>query len=277
MHLIAYINENTDAHEARAALRLRFPEAKRIAMRAGWMWKADTQAECGFTTIHAPGYPGIVSSYLRHFPDIQVSQESLPRVAPPNEIIELPQFAEVSILSAGPNLRRELAVIPPRGPRIAVNAAGRAGCDWHVANDGFAFPHMATDCDPIRVCRLRHAASLPSGRWFDLERLGIHEGILSPICALRLAKAMGARVVWLYGHDLIPGNGVDAAGVNETESSLRDIGSTVETAIREATASGMTIHRIVVKDGAVAVDGVPVVAAAPVARTASRRGRQPKT
>jgi len=275
MHLIAYINENTDPHEARAALLLQHPTFKRIAMRAGWMWKAESNAEAGFTTIHAPGYPGIVSSYLLHFPDIKVSQESLPRVAPPNEIVELPQFAEVSILSAGPNLRREIAEIAPRGPCIAVNAAGKVGCDWHVANDGFAFPHMVTDCNPIRVCRLRHAPSLPGGRWFDLERLGIHEGILSPICALRLAKAMGAKVVWLYGHDLIPGPGVDGL-TSETETALRDIGATVETAIREATASGMTINRITVKDGAVIVNGVPIPGE-PVVRTSTRRGRQSKT
>lgn len=273
MHLISYINPNEDPHEARAALRARFPDA-RIAMRAGWMWSANSNAESGFTHVRAPGFPGILAAYAAA--GIAMCEAfDLPRVAPPDEIVDLPRHDEISILSAGPKLRQELAAVPARGLRIAINNAHVVGCDWLVANDGFSAPYLHTTADVVRVCRLRHAASLPAGQWYDLERLGVHEGLFSPVCAFRLAKAMGAKVIWLYGHDLIAGPGV-AGNCPHSESLNRDIGTTVDASIRDAVASGITVHRVIVSGEVVTVDGKPVAPAAPAQPPAISPSSQPK-
>lgn len=261
MHLISYINPNDDPHAVLALLRQRYPQAERVAMRAGWMWRQDTATEGGFTHIHAPGYPAITAAYIRSG-CAAADPVSLPRYTPPNEITELPQHAEISILSAGPNLRQELAAVPSRGVRMAINRAHVVGCAWHIANDGFSIAGMLADGDPVRACRQRHAASIPGGSWFNLERLGIHEGILTPVCALRLAVAMGARIIWLYGHDLIPGPGVAGNG-HESANALRDIATTVDAEMAVLRAAGIIVHRIIVQNGAVTIDGQPAAAPEP--------------
>lgn len=268
MHLIAYYQPHEDAHEVQAALRARFPQA-RVAMRAGWMWSAASNAEPGYTHVRAPGFPGIIAAYAAA--GVEACECELPRLAPPEEIVDLPRVDEISILSAGPNLRAELDAVPSRGLRMAVNRAHVVGCDWHIANDGFSLAGMMADGDPVRACRLRHAHSIPGGRWYDLERIGVHEGRYTPVCALMLAQAMGARVVWLYGHDLIPGPGVAGVG-HESENALRDIAVNVDAEITRLRAAGITVHRVLLEGGHVTVDGERIGQPAP----AATRGRKAK-
>lgn len=269
MHLISYFQQHEDAHEVQAALRLRFPSA-RIAMRAGWLWSASSNVEAGFTHIRAPGFPGILAAYAAAGVAMCEAGD-LPRVAPPDEITELPHHEEISILSAGVNLRAEIAALPPRGLRMAINRAHIVGCDWHIANDGFSLAGMMADGDPVRACRLRHSHTLPGGRWFDIERIGVHEGRYTPVCALMLAQAMGAKVVWLYGHDLIPGPGVAGTG-HESENALRDIAVNVDAEIARLRSDGITVHRVLLEGGQVTVDGERIGQPAP----AATRGRKAK-
>lgn len=274
MRILAYYQPHEDSHEVQAALRLRFPQAA-IAMRAGWMWSAASNAEHGCTHIRAPGFPGIIAAYVAI--GAEVCDCELPRTAPPEEITDLPRFDEVSILSAGPNLRAELDAVPSRGLRLAINRAHVVGCDWHIANDGFALRGMIADGDVVRACRLRHAASIPGGRWFDLCRLGIHDGVFTPVCAFALVRAMGAKVVWLYGHDLIPGPGVVSGEGSWTESALHDLSVAVGAAIQAARESGITVNHVRMCDGAVVVDrlGSLAVAAEPEREAEPERPAKP--
>jgi hypothetical protein len=98
---------------------------------------------------------------------------------------------------------------PTEGTVIAVNeAAHLVSHDYFMANDGFINTLAHVETQAIRVCRRRHLPTLPGGKWFALDGIGVTTGIFTIRCAFLLAvHALKANRIVLIGNDMTPGAG----------------------------------------------------------------------
>ena len=243
MNIIAYTKTSDDPFAVREQLRLQYPRAVRIAMRAGYMWKETTRAEEGFSHVYCPGYPGITLAYdaqgtkdLSELPDILFAK--------PNEIEQIPQHEFVTIVCPGKFAKLELAAVNIDNPVICVNESALflPFFDYFIANDGFVKPLNTIDTQAIRVCRRVHYHTIPGGKWFALDKLKIHDGTFTVICALYLAQAMGAKKITLIGHDCKPGVGL--ATCDWTVGMIESCRKSTQETMEEIAKGGATIDHI---------------------------------
>lgn len=209
MRLIAYVWESADSEAIQRHLAAQDGVGS-VAMRNARWWGPAERPEPRFDAVYAPGYPAIVAAYAAAgVPAFQC--EAWRAYRPPEELDTLPQAAVVTIVCPGIRARAVLAARPPEGVIIAVNGAMRmlARADYWVANDGFGVAvNQGVQTEAVRVTRASRAATLPGGPWYDLERLGISDGLWSTCCALRFAReALGAQRIILIGNDCTTGVG----------------------------------------------------------------------
>jgi hypothetical protein len=243
MNIIAYIKSSDDPHTMLAALWSKYPRAERIAMRAGYMWKKETRAEEGFSHVYCPGYPGISLAYDAHgtkdlseLPDIVFAK--------PNEIEQIPQHESVTIVCPGKFAKIEIEQAGISGPVICVNESALflSSFEYFIANDGFVKPLNTIETEAIRVCRRVHAHTVPGGKWFALDKIKIHDGTFTVICALYLAQAMGAKKITLIGHDCKPGVGL--ATCDWTVGMIESCRKSTQETMEEIAKGGATIDHI---------------------------------
>jgi hypothetical protein len=259
MRVIAYYGPDEDPAAVRAAILKQSPQPHQVAMRAGWLWHVEPCIENGFDMVHAPRYPGILRDYAEHGTPATPFRADPSILAPPDEITQLPQVPEISIFACGVHLHTELDKMPARGLKIAINEAiDVTDADWILANDGFAIMRYQPRRPVVRACRLRHANTVPGGPWFRLDRLGITDGLYSVLCALRLAGGMGAKVVWLYGNDLVPGNGIDGRTGNWTAHRLSGLKRQTMTEIKALALKGTEVRWVRWEDHHITINGKPL-------------------
>jgi hypothetical protein len=244
MNIIAYVKTSDDPHAVREALRVRYPRAERIAMRAGYMWKETTRAEEGFSHVYCPGYPGISLAYeaqgtkdLSELPDIVFAK--------PNEIESIPQHESVTIVCPGKFAKLELSAVAIEGPVICVNESALflPAFEYFIANDGFVKPlNTIETTDVVRVCRRVHAHTIPGGKWFALDKIKIHDGTFTVICALYLAQAMGAKKITLIGHDCTIGVGL--ATCDWTSGMIESCRKSTQETMEEIAKAGVVVDHI---------------------------------
>lgn len=265
MRILAYFHPAQDPFVLRA--RLKAAGWHQVAMRDGSLWRADSRPESGWPAVHAPLYPGIARAYEATGVKIsdQVAGDEFRLPAAPVEVDSLPAAPCYAVLNPGAHLLDELAAIPlPAGCQtIGVNeAARRIACDWQLCNDGFGDPKFQSAMgDPGRITRERFATTIPGGRWFNLGRIGIVDGTFSTTCGLR-CSASAAPVVYLYGHDLVPGNGLERMTGHWDGPQLSNVEAEVRAEIARMRALGVRVVHVRWVDGAALLDdGAPAAAA----------------
>jgi hypothetical protein len=274
MRLLAYFHPDQDPFAIRAALRA--AGWQQVGMRDGSLWRDDNRPDTSWPAVYAPLHPGIARAYeaagIKVVDALPGSGISLPPA--PVEVDALPACECAAVLNPGIHLLTELAAfpLPPGCQTIAVNeAARRVAADWQLCNDGFSDPKFAGPLgDPGRISRKQFATTIATGRWFALERVGIHDGNFSTTCALRCAAATGARTIYIYGHDLTPGNGLDKMTGHWDGSQLANVEAEVNAEVASIRATGARVIH------ARMVDGVPQPCE-PIPLQPARRGRPRKS
>lgn len=233
MRLIAYIQPHDEAEAVLAHLR-GLPGITGVSMRSGRHWRTGDRPESGCQRIWAPGYPGILAVYgAAGVTPLDSAGPSEPLRL--DELAELPPADRVTIVCHGHYAREELAAVGTDGTVIAVNHSGRLLSEvpeYLLANDGIVSEIIGAP-GRVRCVRRVKQATLDSGPWYALDRLGIANAMFSVRCALRLAQhALRARRVRLVGHDCRPGAGAlpgtwstshIAACKRETAADLREL------------------------------------------------------
>jgi hypothetical protein len=273
MRLLAYFTPDQDPFAIRAALRA--AGWHQVGMRDGSLWRDDTRPDTSWPAVYAPLHPGIARAYeaagVKLVDALPGSGYSLPPA--PVEAESLPACACAAVLNPGVHLLAELAAFPlPAGCQtIAVNeAARRVAADWQLCNDGFSDPKFAGPIgEPGRISRKQFATTIATGRWFALERVGITDGNFSTTCALRCAASTGARTIYLYGHDLTPGSGLDKMTGHWDGSLIANVQAEVNAEIGRIRATGARVIHVRM------VDGEPQMCE-PTPPQPARRGRQRK-
>ena len=243
MRLIAYISIAEDAAAVRDHLR-RQPGITGVAVRSGRHWRPGDYAEPGYQRIWAPAYPGILATYAAAGV-AALDCEAASEPWAPDELRELPLAEAVTILAHGKHARAELAAVGTIGPVLAINHSGRLldhPPAYLVANDGIVAQNIGAP-GLVRCVRRLHLATLPSGPWFDLGRVGVTSALFSVRCAVRLAQqALRARHIRLIGHDCLPG----AGALPGTWGSQHIATCKRETAadLRQLAASGIEIDHV---------------------------------
>lgn len=277
MRLLAYFHPEQDPYAIRAALRA--AGWQQVAMRDGSHWRDTNRPETSWPAVYAPLYPGIARAYeaagIKVVDGVAGVECKLPPA--PVEVDALPKCEVAAVLNPGIHLLAELAALPlpPGCQTIAVNeAARRVAADWQLCNDGFTDPKfLGVLGDPGRISRRQFATTIPSGKWFGLERVGITDGNYSTTCAMRCAASTGARTIYLYGHDLTPGSGLDKMTGHWDGSQLATVQAEVNAEVERIRATGVRVVHVKMVDGQpAAVDLFP----APSAPEPPRRGRPRK-
>ena len=242
--LIAYIRPADDGAAIKA--RLRAEGWTVVGMREGHLWNREPVVESGWSHVLAPAYPGIVRAYVSA--GVSVAEIDIPTGIPPqpDELDALPAATEATVICPGPSMHDGIKLSPPAGIVFGVNeAAKHHPCDWQVANDGFTFENVVNPIGtPGRITRRRFAETVPPGKWFALDRLGIVDGDYSTVCALRCAASTGARTIHLIGHDAVPGPGVDGVHSVWEESQLQSLRADVAAEIASLRATGVTVNHV---------------------------------
>jgi hypothetical protein len=269
MRLLAYFHPSQDPHALRASLLAR--GWRQVAMRDGSLWRADSRPEDGWTAIYAPHHPGIARAYAARGAQVVDIEPA------PEEIDALPRAATWAVLNPGRHLMAELDAVPLSSDvsTIGVNeAARRVACAWQLCNDGFTDQRFAGPLgDPGRITRRQFGTTIHTGRWWSLDRIGITDGVFSTTCALRSAAASGATTIWLYGHDLEPGNGLDNLTGHWDGSQLANVAAEVSATIAALRASGVRVVHVRWVDGkALIEDGAPAAAQPTKTKRGGRRG-----
>ncbi len=262
MRILAYITPNDDPFAVRNALRAQGWTS--VAMRAGWKWSANSRIETSWPTVYAPGYPGIARLYAEAGFSVvtdAINRADLPK--PPVEIDTLPVSDVATVLCPGQYLRDELVNWIPQGVTIAVNEAARVyACDWQLCNDGFSDARfLGVQGSPGRATRRCHALSIPTGNWFALDRIGINDASWSVLCALRMAASMRAKTIFLVGHDLTVGNGVDGMTGHWPSGQLASVARETDLEINKLAEDGITVVRVRWINGAVRLEPDVVIKA----------------
>lgn len=266
MRLLCYFHPSQDPFRLRAALQAQ--GWQQVAMRDGSLWRADSRPEHGWPAVCASGYPGILRAYEANGVKVAnldpVQDQALPPA--PEEIEALPAAAVYAVLNPGKHLLAELEAVPlPEGAQtIAVNeAARRAPCCWQLCNDGFAESRfLGTIGEHGRITRRRFSSTIPTGRWFSLDRVGIVDGTFSTTCALVCAASAKPATVYLYGHDLLPGNGLEGLTGHWDDSQLRNVRAEVDAQIDRMRSAGIrVVHVRMAGDAVTQDDGAPAAAA----------------
>lgn len=277
MRLLAYFHPDQDPFAVRAALRA--AGWQQVGMRDGSLWRDGMKPDTSWPAVYAPLHPGIARLYaaagVTVVDGLTGSGVDLP--PPPVEVELLPQCEVAAVLNPGVHLLAELAAypLPPGAQTIAVNeAARRVQADWQLCNDGFTDPKFhGVLGDPGRISRRQFATTIAAGKWFGLERVGIVDGNFSTTCALRCCASTGARTIYLYGHDLTPGNGLDKMTGHWDGSQLANVEAEVNAEIARIRATGARVVHVRM------VDGVPTPCEPPPLpprQDAPRRGRPRK-
>lgn len=263
MRILAYFHPSEDPFRLRASLLAR--GWRQVAMRDGSLWRPDSRPESGWPTVYAPRYPGIARAYQAAgaaVAEIDGVTDALP--PGPEELDALPTAPVWAVLNPGKHLLDELVAVPlPEGAQvIGVNeAARRVECHWQLCNDGFAPERFAGPLgNPGRITRRQFAPTIPTGRWFALDRIGILDGTFSTTCALRAAAAGGATVIHLLGHDLVPGSGLDGMTSGWDGGQLANVAAEVAAEITRLRAAGVRVVHVRWEGGkAVSDDGAALV------------------
>jgi hypothetical protein len=254
MRLLAYFHPSQNPHALRDDLmRMGW---KQVAMRDGSLWRADSRPEEGWAAVCAFGYPGILRAYegtgrteIVHVGEIE--RFKLP--PPPVEIEALPERSIYAVVNPGAHLLTEVEAFPiPAGAElIGINeAARRIPCNWQLCNDGFNIPSVQGALGEFgRITRRRFSTTIPSGRWFALDRIGIVDGTFSTTCALRCAVHGKAAEVWIYGHDMTVGSGLDKMCGHWEASQISNLRAEVEAQVAEMRKAGIRVVHIRMVDG----------------------------
>jgi hypothetical protein len=274
MRILAYFHPEQDPFAIRAALRAAGWII--VGMRDGSLWRDSNRPESGWGAVYAPLYPGIARAYessgAKAVDAISGTGTDLPPA--PVEVHSLPSCAIAAVLNPGVHLLTELAAFPlPDGTQtIAVNeAARRVKADWQLCNDGFSDPKFAGALgDPGRISRRQFVTTIATGKWFGLENVGIKDGNFSTTCALRCAASTGSRTIYLYGHDLTPGNGLDKMTGHWDGSQLANVEAEVSAEVARIRATGARVIHVRM------VDGKPEPCE-PIPLQPARRGRPRKS
>lgn len=283
MRLLCYFHPSQDPFHLRAALQSE--GWQRVAMRDGSLWRDSSRPESGWEHVAAPLYPGIARVYEASGAQIVGQAASLKLADPPTEVAVLPLAQAYAILNPGAHLLAEVEAIPlPQHAQvIGVNeAARRIACHWQLCNDGFASGNVqgavGIGGDLGRITRRRFAATIPTGRWFALDSIGIEDGRYSTTCALCAAASAAPEVVYLYGHDLVEGNGLDGMTGHWDGSMVGTAGAEVANQIAAMRAAGIRVVHVRMVDGnPIADDGAPAKAVADhPAEPAKTEGQKPR-
>lgn len=241
MRLLAYFHPEQDPYALRASLRAAGWTS--VGMRDASLWRPG-DIESGWAAVHAPLYPGIAREYAAH--GIQIAEVAVGGSLPPapHEVDALPLADVYAVVNPGRFLMNGIDAfpIPPGAQIIGVNeAARRVECHWQLCNDGFTdAKFQGVMGSPGRISRKQFAATIGTGQWYALERVGIHDGNFSTTCAL-LCAAAHASTVLLYGHDLTPGTGLDSMTCSWPGSQLSSCAAEVQAEIERIAASGKRV------------------------------------
>lgn len=261
--ILCYFHPSQDPFHLRASLQSE--GWTQVAMRDGSLWRDSSRPESGWGHVAAPMYPGIARAYEASGAQI-IGQDSCLNLAdPPTEAAVLPLAQAYVILNPGAHLLAEVDAIPlpQQAQIIGVNeAARRIACHWQLCNDGFAVDKfqgaVGIGGDLGRITRRRFAATIPTGRWFALDSIGIEDGRYSTTCALCAAASAKPAVVYLYGHDLVEGNGLDGMTGRWDGSMVGTAGAEVAHQIAAMRTAGIRVVHVRMVDGKpISDDGVP--------------------
>ena len=253
MRIIAYFHPEQDPFAIRAALWA--AGWKQVGMRDGSLWRDNNKPDTSWPAVYAPLHPGIARVYAAAGVKVVdgLTGHGIDLPAAPVEVDSLPRSEFAAVLNPGVHLLAELAAhpLPPGCQTIAVNeAARRVAANWQLCNDGFTDPKFAGALgDPGRISRRQFATTIPSGKWFGLERVGITDGNYSTTCAMRCAASTGARTIYLYGHDLTPGHGLERMTGHWDGSQLSNVQAEVNAEVARIRATGVRVVHVKMADG----------------------------
>jgi hypothetical protein len=253
MRLLAYFHPDQDPFAVLAALRA--AGWQQVGMRDGSLWRDGMKPDTSWPAVYAPLHPGIARIYAAAGVTVVdgLTGSGIDLPSPPTEVDALPKSDIAAVLNPGVHLLTELAAFPlPAGCQtIAVNeAARRVAANWQLCNDGFSDPKFAGPLgEPGRISRKQFATTIATGKWFALERVGIKDGNFSTTCALRCAAATGAGIIYMYGHDLTPGNGLDKMTGHWDGSQLANVEAEVNAEIASIRSTGARIIHVRMIDG----------------------------
>lgn len=114
--------------------------------------------------------------------------------------------------------------------------------------------------DPIcATSASSYMSTVVTPRWYRLDRAGVVRvggaRWYSVTAALRLATYLGARHIWLAGHDCVPGP--DICGHPWEDDALKRMAQHVDEIVtRMRRELGIMVHRVQGARGQVTVDGV---------------------
>lgn len=264
MRILYYLSPNEDPRIVRAMLLAQ--GWKQVAFRSGWLWNSDCRIDTNWPAVCAPRYPGIARLYEAagiKIVNADLDQSHMP--AAPVELVKLPPSDIVTVLCPGEFLRHELAAHAPQGVVIGVNEAARiAACNWQLCNDGFSdAKFLGVIGSPNYATRGKFSNTVSTGTWFDLSRIGITDGSWSVLCALRMGEVMKPKTIYLMGHDLTVGNGVDGMTGHWPSSQLASVRMETDLEIKRLRSAGVVVVHVRWIDGQAVADGAPAVESTP--------------